>query len=112
MRVLIGAAGLALLALGTGCQQDGYDTPRPVKADRVACEEVGGTYTQVGLLQQWACAIPYPDAGKTCTAPSQCAGACLGDDLTGPGKCASTNQTFGCLIFIREDGTREEICID
>lgn len=105
-------AGLVALAVLAACQDTADRPPQPVEADRMACDDRGGTYTRVGLLQQWACVVPTPDAGKSCTLGTQCTSMCLDDDMEGPGQCAPVTPMFGCHILIENDGQHYEICID
>ena len=69
-----------------------------------SCEAKGGKLVDSKMGE--VCAMPTPDAGKSCTGSLQCEGLCLSD-----GVCSSHDQNFGCTEIL-EDGRIVTICID
>ena len=69
-----------------------------------SCEAKGGKLVDSKMGE--VCAMPTPDAGKSCTGSLQCEGLCLSD-----GACSSHDQNFGCTEIL-EDGRIVTICID
>ncbi len=102
---LIAATALILLA---GCMPGQEDTPRPDAAERTACEAEGGTYAQGGILGNWICFRPTPDAGKSCTRATDCSAMCYADTR----QCSEVTPVFGCFAYLDEQGQPVGICID
>jgi hypothetical protein len=76
------AAGFVLAGCGAG-------TLRP--EDMSQCSSQGGDWRRVCVAQEYACVLPYRDAGKTCGDSSECEGECLIDSLViceKPGRCS------------------------
>ena len=69
-----------------------------------SCEAKGGKVVDSKMGE--VCAMPTPDAGKSCAGSLQCEGLCLSD-----GTCSSHDQNFGCTEIL-EDGRIVTICID
>jgi hypothetical protein len=108
-RAAVLAAGLALLA---GCMGE-TEAPWPPEAvddpeERAACEAEGGTYRIGGLLQEYVCFRPTPDAGASCTSGDDCTGFCLAETRS----CAPVTPMFGCHAILTEDGSETVICVD
>ena len=102
---------MALLAVivVAGCEpEDDYYYPDPVRADRLACEERGGSYNRTGMYGIWDCVMPAPDAGQSCSRAQDCAGACMADTRT----CSTILSPMGCYSYLDENGQILEICID
>ncbi|MDV7142775.1 hypothetical protein R3X27_08770 [Tropicimonas sp. TH_r6] len=99
--------GLAILALGA-CQQDPKTDPPAEPSNMAGCEARGGTWGVAGLLQEPICTLPTPDAGKACSVESDCTGMCMADTKT----CSTVTPLFGCHVFLDDDGTTYEMCID
>ena len=95
-------------------------TPVAEPRDEASCKAQGGNWRTVGMMQTEACEIRYPDAGKTCTDGSQCAGGmCLTDAATPEnagarttGVCQPTNMTFGCFSEVKDGVTQPGLCAD
>ena len=83
-----------------------------------ACAAAGGSWQQVGFVAH-ACAIPAPDAGKSCKDSSECGGSCLVDlhrrVLTGAkvgGTCSAHYIVWGCTQLVEHGRVGEAICVD
>ncbi len=61
-------------------------------AGRADCEKRGGTFSRSGLSGGLVCIETTRDAGKACTAGSQCDGLCLARS----GSCSPLKPLFGC----------------
>lgn len=83
-----------------------------------ACANAGGTLQPLGRLQRVQCVVTYADAGKACTAKSDCTGQCLGQDRVAAGAKASgtcqrdISQNFGCRQRIDGGVAMGTICVD
>lgn len=75
------------------------------KEDETRCLENGGTLT-AGLAGP-ACAMPTPDAGKSCNSSKDCTGFCLADGQV----CSAQSPKFGCFELY-ENGEKPTICVD
>lgn len=89
--------------------------------DQAECTENGGTVRQEGLLGLYRCVLPYNDAGKTCSDPSDCEGRCLGDDSVtdyqaepgeAQGLCEADDSPFGCFAEIEGGVVGAALCVD
>ena len=85
-------------------------------ADQAACEAEGGTWSQVGMLQHWACVCRTGQEECGCTSHDQCLGLCrvegeCGSPPIGGGQCSKDSNTFGCFGRI-DNGFCQEICAD
>ncbi|MGQ9366687.1 hypothetical protein [Azospirillum sp. ST 5-10] len=113
----------ALLALTialplAGCQSQATPTS-PLAASvgperpqsEPACTAAGGRWEKGGLAGIAQCFLDYPDAGKPCQGPADCAGMCL-VPADGPPRCQKTYPLFGCVRFLDAEGNRAGICID
>ena len=84
-----------------------------------SCQRAGGVMKPVGRMQTVQCVIAYADAGKSCTASSQCAGDCRtapGMDVR-PGQrvagyCQASSDRFGCSTRVENGRAEATICID
>lgn len=82
------------------------------------CAAAGGTRQPLGRLQRVQCVVTYADAGKACTAKSDCTGQCLGQDRVAAGAKASgtcqrdISQNFGCRQRIDGGVAMGTICVD
>lgn len=106
-RLLCALAALAL----TACVEEPLTGPegKPLTdAERTECLMQGGTVGRGGLLPDEVCFRPEPDAGKSCTKKSDCAGMCLAETNT----CSKVTPMFGCFEFLDESGQKVGICID
>ncbi|MBC6981859.1 hypothetical protein [Caulobacter sp. 17J80-11] len=103
MGLRFAAAALSLILLA-GCAPTETAAPKPVadsSVDVASCQAKGGTVKPVCRRQLPQCVIAYPDAGKSCTDGSQCAGDCLyqGDAAPGTpvtGQCQADSDPCGC----------------
>ncbi|GAA6164790.1 hypothetical protein NBRC116590_24940 [Pelagimonas sp. KU-00592-HH] len=82
--------------------------PTPDKAAQAACLAEGGTYEIAGIAGQYVCIRPTVDAGKSCSAESDCSGFCMAETRT----CSAVTPMFGCHPILLDDGSHAEICID
>ncbi|WP_284125169.1 hypothetical protein [Parerythrobacter aestuarii] len=113
--------GLALLVAATGCIAP-QDEPQPgppegefghSETSKAECEAKKGTYARRGMLGSYTCAVPYPDAGKACTKPSDCEGQCRVESPQDEfGKCQANSNPFGCYSYINEEDQVVAICVD
>ena len=89
--------------------ENGYSR---AKAEECAARD--GTYARRGILGQYGCAVPFANAGKVCTAASDCIGQCRvenGEATTGT--CQATTDPFGCYYYLDEEsGQPLGICVD
>jgi len=64
------------------------------------CAAGGGEWRWVNAFFK-SCVLPYPDAGKECTASSECEGGCFARDFdsleAGVGTCLATTYRSGCM---------------
>jgi putative hemolysin len=89
-------------------------------ADEASCAAAGGELKPLGRLQRMQCVVPYADAGKVCSAKSDCTGQCLaeGDSEIAPGTKATgvcqrdVSQNFGCRQRIDGGVAQGTICVD
>lgn len=80
-----------------------------------SCIEIGGSWERVCFAQNYYCVMPYPDAGESCNASSQCAGECIAvKDIDGPiqGQCSSDNNPCGCWEFFENGKEAGGLCSD
>lgn len=103
------AAGVLVAGL-VGCSAPLGGTERAAPATEAQrCVDGGGTWQRVCMMGTLACVVPHPDAGKSCTDGSACAGKrCLAPQGTasfpgqGPmqGQCIANNNPcyFGINI--------------
>ena len=85
--------------------------------DRAACAAKGGTVKPQGIGGFEYCVIPYPDAGKTCTAKLDCAGRCLAPNhaaqgASAVGHCQATDAWEGCDATVERGVVSETFCRD
>ena len=86
--------------------------------DPNTCARAGGTWQQIGIFAQ-ACAIPAPDAGKSCIDSSECGGACLVElsrkvpaGAKVSGTCSSHYIVWGCRQLVEHGQAGDALCID
>ncbi len=114
---------LSAALLMSSCVASGDPQPEPVpegehgysSADAASCATKNGSYQRRGMMGQYSCAVPYADAGKTCSAASDCEGQCrVADSSTKPvkGQCQATTDPFGCYEYFSESGEVVGICVD
>ena len=83
------------------------------KTAQAKCLEQDGTYQRRGMLGRYSCAVPFADAGKACTKPSDCEGQCRVETAEDEfGKCQADSDPFGCHSHINEEGQVVAICVD
>ncbi len=100
---------LAALLLGS-CAPTPPDAPRvnPFWSQaRQDCVREGGRWGKGGLLQLEMCFPHYADAGKACTASSQCEGQCDADT-----RQCTASFSFGCQSYLDDNGETVSICSD
>lgn len=85
------------------------------------CAQSGGTLQARGKLQQMVCVHAYSDAGKSCSAKSDCQGRCISNKADGslpelgeavPGRCQADNRLFGCYAEVDGGKAKAAICVD
>jgi len=89
-------------------------------ADAARCVAAGGELKPLGRLQRVQCVAPYADAGKACSAKSECTGQCLAQGETelvagskARGVCQTdVSQNFGCRQRIDNGVAQGTICVD
>ena len=102
----------------TGIYQDESDG-RP--QDEQTCEEQGGQWEDLGVLEGHACNLPTKDAGHECSDSTQCDGSCIlkdGDvsltnvngEMKVVGQCSAWDLNEGCRSFIEDGKVIENIC--
>ena len=89
--------------------------------DERACEAMGGSVRQAGMMGLYHCIVPYADGGKACRSSDDCKGRCrtsneLTDFEAAPGtqvgQCEMNDSPFGCYGWV-EDGTATPMrCVD
>ena len=90
---------------------------------RAACEAEGGRVATAGLSGDDMCAMPYADAGRSCTDGSQCVGDCLLDEaslrgkrpvdgMQAAGQCQALAYPFGCRNLIEDGRLIYGLCVD
>jgi len=109
----LGVARKLLLLIGilgfSGCLPQGRDqSPKPVPADKIACEAKGGSYGIGGLFGDFMCFLTTPGGGQPCDSQRGCTAMCLAETRT----CSTVTPMFGCYSFLDPDGKVAEICID
>lgn len=117
-KFIIGAIVAMTLAILASCQaqektpETTQSSAAQMSAEQYAqeCRDKGGNVIS-GLLAQPMCQMPTPDAGKSCTASTQCSGMCLANEAKNGGTCAPYDKMFGCHgIF--ENGRTIGLCMD
>jgi hypothetical protein len=87
---------------------------------RAHCIAQGGHVGIAGLSGDEMCALPFRDAGRSCTDRAQCAGLCLAPDSPSEGKppatvvghCQAFNYPFGCHVTVEHGQMTGELCTD
>ncbi len=122
MRALLLLPLLAVLAFA----QAPPERREPVQFDdaaRTRCEAQGGRVATAGLSGDDMCALPYADAGRSCTDGSQCMGDCLLDEASLGGKpprhgsravgqCQALAYPYGCRNLIEDGRLTLGLCVD
>jgi len=106
------AALVLLLAALTGCQPEEAPSEGPVPGAFVqqqkACEDRGGRWGRGGVAGFYVCYETTRDAGRSCSAGTQCEGLCLARSRT----CTPVQPLYGCHDILMDNGSRGAICID
>ena len=79
-----------------------------VEAQRAACETDGGTFGTGGITGALVCYRPTSDAGKACSASTDCTTECLARSRT----CAPVEPLFGCNDILDALGRTVTLCRD
>jgi hypothetical protein len=104
---LINLRNIALvLALGIGVSGCTPETGPKSGSVEESCQQKGGQVV-IGLVGP-TCAMPTPDAGKSCKKASDCSESCLGETMT----CSKIKPLFGCYEVVMEDGQKVGLCVD
>lgn len=102
---------VALAGLLAGCVEEPPAGPQPKQlsdAKRAECLAAGGSVGRGGLMPDEICFRPLPDAGKSCTAATDCEGVCLAQTQT----CSTVTPLFGCYEYLDEQGRKVGLCVD
>ncbi|GAB5457777.1 MAG: hypothetical protein Hens3KO_08070 [Henriciella sp.] len=130
MKQLKIVTGILLLSLIASCSSEPktktehtkivFSAEFATEAEKLACEEVGGTVQKAGMLGNEHCIQVYADAEAECTDSSQCLGRCtlrveevaiVGDKKV-VGRCELNDSPFGCIQEVKKGTTQPAICID
>ena len=116
--LLVGAFALGLTGCAPKVEMAGRGTPSKTL---LRCAQSGGSLQARGKLQQMICVHPFADAGKSCSAKSDCQGRCIADGSMGElpklgqpavGRCQADDRLFGCHAEIDNGKAKAAICID
>jgi hypothetical protein len=108
------AAVLAILFCLAGCIAEDteyygpYKLEKMSKVERTDCLAKGGEVYVGGIFPTELCALPTPDAGKSCKRAADCEGFCQSSTQT----CSSSYMGSGCYDYLNEEGEPGSICID
>ena len=89
--------------------------------DERACEAMGGSVRQAGMMGLYHCIVPYADGGKTCRSSDDCLGRCrtsneLTDFEAAPGsqfgQCEMNDSPFGCYGWVEDGAATPMRCVD
>jgi len=102
----------AILALAS-CKPEAGGKLEPVGQERTdmlhaACIKSGGNYIRQGTSDAFYCLNAAKDAGKTCSASSDCQSACLARSHT----CAPVKPLLGCNAILTSEGMEVMQCIE
>ena len=120
MKAIFPCLVLPLVLLACVAPQDDETTSGAGGADfgyseqaKAECEAQKGSYARRGMLGNYTCAIPFADAGKSCSLPGDCEGQCRVESPEATvGKCQATTDPFGCYSYIDEELQVVSICVD
>jgi hypothetical protein len=101
-------AGVLMLAACTPEGPEPAETPQSRPTDRAACTAAGGSWERGGMLGNYICFRPEPDAGQSCKAAKDCSGFCMADS----GTCSVISPQFGCFEFLDDAGQPMGLCLD
>lgn len=114
-------AGIAFAAGMTVAVAAGAIMPQSPSenTERASCTAQGSTLCSFGTRSRSVCEIPFADAGKACSASTDCKGACtLPDDFVWVmGRAVPTTGTcqartkLGCMTVL-ENGLPIHYCVD
>jgi hypothetical protein len=106
------SAVILFVVLCAGCQSwhdrrmtsrlDQHRAAALASIDQPACQAKGGHIRSVGMFGSPVCAIPFADAGSSCSDTSDCSGKCLVYDSDLPvgassgGQCQRDDHLDGC----------------
>lgn len=82
--------------------------PSNVDTQKQACERAGGEFRETGRLGLLTCVTTPVDAGKACSASSDCSTHCLARSRS----CAPIQPLFGCHDILDAYGRQVTLCID
>lgn len=105
-------AALAILALAS-CKPEAGGKLEPVGQQRTdmlhaACIKSGGNYIRQGSGDAFYCLNATRDAGKTCSASSDCQSGCLARSRT----CAPVKPLLGCNAVLTGEGMEVMQCVE
>jgi len=108
--------------------RDAYrrDHATEIAAETIACGARGGAMAYRGRTIEPVCVIQTKDAGKSCSASTECEGRCLIDidkardeewrsiavSAPAAGVCSAEELHFGCYIPIERGAAGHPVCAD
>jgi hypothetical protein len=102
-----------------GTWDHGGGRPRCIDDTAEKCHARGGSWSREGRLQYLTCVMPTKDGGKVCSDSSECEQECLytHGDPAAPGgqvkgRCAPTNNPFGCSTPVVKGEIGSTRCVD
>lgn len=106
---------LCCVVLLASCQEDGPDASNETSAvpDLLSiasadCERQGGRWALTPGKATYVCYRELSDAGKVCSAESDCQGMCLARSRT----CSPIEPFFGCHEVLSDSGFQQTLCIE
>ena len=108
-----GYGGVLAVLINTGCQIGGADKLPPVGEARVdvahkSCIAKGGEFIRDGQGNGFFCSQTPLDAGKSCSAASDCQSACLARSRS----CAPVKPLLGCNEVLTNSGVAVTECVN
>jgi hypothetical protein len=123
---MIGWKAALLLVFVTGaCAPSEAVTVSTEKPTARSCSAQGATFDRRGMFATPMCVRAFPDAGKTCSKKSDCAGQCILDfdrpDVSlsshpigsqAQGQCQRDDALFGCVSALENGRVTQPTCFD
>ena len=110
-----GLTVIGCVFLLVACQEDGPSpsvsgepVPNLLSVAQQDCERSGGRWALAPSKSGYACFRNLSDAGKLCSAESDCQGLCLARSRT----CSPIEPFFGCHEVLSNSGVRQTLCVE
>ncbi len=110
-----GLTVIGCIILLSACQEDGPKSseinepvPNLLSAAQTDCERSGGRWALTPGKAGYACFRNLSDAGKLCSAETDCQGLCLARSRT----CSPIEPFFGCHEVLSSSGVQQTLCIE